>query len=459
MEEKITSHDFPLTQTIVAQATPAGRGGVGIVRVSGPLAMQAASLIVKQKLTPRFAHYGAFYGANDQVIDQGIALFFKGPHSFTGEDVLELQAHGGPVILDFIIETLLTIKDIRLAKPGEFSEQAFLNNKLDLTQAEAIADLINASSKQAAQSAMQTLQGAFSKKINGLFDQLTYLRMFIESAIDFPEEEIDFLSDKKITTLCDNLSASFAALLDTATQGAILQEGMSVVIAGKPNAGKSSLLNVLSGQSAAIVTDIPGTTRDVLHMDVECDGLPLHIMDTAGLRLSDDVVEQEGVRRALAEIEKANIILLLADASKTDCVDPKALLPDFFEKLPDDLPVIVVRNKIDLIGEAPGVNECVVSLSAKTGDGIDLLKRKLKAMVGYHEQTEGVFSARRRHLDALRRAFSHIENGVLQLQTHKAGELLAEECRLAQLALGEITGQYSSDDLLGKIFSTFCIGK
>jgi len=455
------------TDTIVAQATPAGRGGVGIIRVSGPLAQRVCNDTLGQTLKPRLAHYLPFFDQHKSVIDEGIALFFKGPNSFTGEDVLELQGHGGPVIMDMLLESILLIPGIRLARPGEFSEQAFLNDKLDLTQAEAIADLIDANSRQAAKSALQSLQGAFSLQINELSNQIVHLRMYVEAAIDFPDEEIDFLSDGKVANDLNNIRATLATLTDTAQQGTFLREGMQVVIAGKPNAGKSSLLNQLAGRESAIVTDIAGTTRDILKEHISINGVPLHIIDTAGLRDSDDKVEQIGIERAWEAIKQADHVLFVVDASSTDHDDPFDIWPEFMQSLPEAMPVSVVRNKIDKNGEMAGESRVstahgdypVIRLSSLTQDGIDSLRAHLTNVLGLSVATEGQFIARRRHLDALQLAHTHLESGHEQLHNALAGELLAEELRLAHQALCEITGEFTSDDLLGKIFSSFCIGK
>ena len=445
------------TDTIIAQATAPGRGGVGIVRVSGPKAKAIAETLVPSALTPRLATYTPFVDANNSVIDQGIALFFKGPNSFTGEDVLELQGHGGQVVMDMLIDAVLATGHARLANPGEFSEQAFLNDKLDLAQAEAIADLIDASSKQAAKSALRSLQGEFSTQIQTLSEQIVHLRMYVEAAIDFPEEEIDFLSDGKVKRMAETLEVHFDDVINHATQGALLKEGMTIVIAGKPNAGKSSLLNSLSGRESAIVTNIPGTTRDVLREYIDLDGLPLHIVDTAGLRDSDDLVEKEGVKRAWAEIEKADVVLLLVDSSTVKNCDPHKIWPEFVAQLPEKSKLLLVKNKIDLTNESPGLKNQAMHISLKKQLGVDNLKDYLKGLVGF--TTEGKFMARRRHVDALHKARNFVRIGLKQLAEHKAGELLAEDLRQAQLALAEITGEFSSDDLLGKIFSSFCIGK
>lgn len=410
---------------------------------------------------PRRAHYGPFRGES-AVIDEGIALYFAGPHSFTGEDVLELQGHGGPVIMDLLLERCVQL-GARLARPGEFSERAFLNDKLDLAQAEAIADLIDASSRSAAENALRSLQGEFSRRVEALVTRLIELRMYVEAAIDFPEEEIDFLADGRVAERLAGIMAELAEVRAAAGQGALIREGMSVVIAGRPNAGKSSLLNALTEQETAIVTDIEGTTRDVLREHIHIDGMPLHVIDTAGLRDTPDAVEQIGVARAWAEIEKADRVLLLVDAAATDATDPMAIWPEFVARLADPSRLTLVRNKIDTSHEAPGMALStatpIVRLSAKTGAGVDNLKSHLKQVMGYSATTEGRFSARRRHLDALDRAKQALTNGEAQLAGYGAGELLAEDLRDAQQALGEITGEFSADDLLGEIFGSFCIGK
>ncbi|MDN3653068.1 tRNA uridine-5-carboxymethylaminomethyl(34) synthesis GTPase MnmE [Thalassotalea ponticola] len=459
MSEQINSN----TETIAAQATAPGRGGVGIIRVSGPLATTAAERVLKCVPKVRQAQYLPFYDQQGQVIDQGIALFFKGPNSFTGEDVLELQGHGGPVILDMLLNHVVSIDRIRMAKPGEFSEQAFINDKLDLTQAEAIADLINSSSEQAARAALHSLQGDFSKLVHQLVDEVIHLRMYVEAAIDFPEEEIDFLADEKVNADLEQIIDKVAAVLTQAQQGAIIREGMRVVIAGRPNAGKSSLLNALSGKDSAIVTDIEGTTRDVLSEQIHIDGMPLHIIDTAGLRESPDKVEQIGIERAWKEINQADRVLLMIDASTNDQTDPKQFWPEFFSQLPDDLGVTIVRNKADVSGQQASVElkygVDTITLSAKTGDGVNLLTEHLKQIMGYQGSTEGSFMARRRHITALQHAQQHLLSGQEQLQSFVAGEILAEELRICQQYLNEITGEFTSDDLLGQIFSSFCIGK
>ncbi|MCI4187665.1 tRNA uridine-5-carboxymethylaminomethyl(34) synthesis GTPase MnmE [Dickeya dianthicola] len=451
------------TDTIVAQATPPGRGGVGILRISGRRASAVAQAVLGKLPKPRYADYLPFHDADGSVLDQGIALWFPGPNSFTGEDVLELQGHGGPVILDLLLKRVVTLPDVRIARPGEFSERAFLNDKLDLAQAEAIADLIDASSEQAARSAVNSLQGAFSARIHQLVEALTHLRIYVEAAIDFPDEEIDFLSDGKIEAMLNEVIGDLEAVRGEARQGSLLREGMKVVIAGRPNAGKSSLLNALAGRDAAIVTDIAGTTRDVLREHIHIDGMPLHIIDTAGLREAGDEVERIGIERAWQEIEQADRVLFMVDGTTTDAVEPAAIWPEFMARLPSRLPITVVRNKADVTGEPLGIEEVntysLIRLSARTGDGVDLLRDHLKQSMGFTSNTEGGFLARRRHLQALEQAAQHLQQGHEQLVGAYAGELLAEELRLAQQALSEITGEFTSDDLLGRIFSSFCIGK
>ncbi len=440
-------------ETIAAQATPSGRGGVGIVRISGSLARDCAERMLGHCPKPRYAEYLPFYDLEREVIDEGIALYFPGPNSFTGEDVLELQAHGGPVVIDRLLATVQKM-NVRLARPGEFSERAFINGKLDLAQAEAIADLIDAGSEQAARCALRSLQGEFSKRIHELVEQLTELRIYVESAIDFPEEEIDFLADGQVQSRLDGIQEALTAVERSAQQGSLMKEGMTVVLAGQPNAGKSSLLNALAGQETAIVTDIAGTTRDILREQIHLDGMPLHIIDTAGLRESDDAVEQEGIRRAWNAIEQADRVLLLVDdgagISETD--------QQILDRLPHKLPHTIIRNKIDLSGGNAGIEDDVIRLSAKSGAGVDTLRDHLKQCMGYEGEGEGAFMARRRHLDAIARADENLQRGQLLL-AQGSGELLAEELRQAQQSLGEITGEVSSDDLLGKIFTSFCIGK
>lgn len=452
--------------TIVALATPPGKGGVSIVRVSGNLCQTIAQKILGRSIEPRVANYLPFYDLANQQLDQGIAIYFKGPHSFTGEDVIEFQGHGGPVIMDLLIETILKC-GARLARPGEFSERAFHNDKLDLAQAEAISDLIESGSRQAALSALRSLNGEFSDKINVLVEKTVYLRMYVEAAIDFPEEEIDFLADDKVVNQLSVIRSDLSELLNNAQQGSLLREGMKIVIAGKPNAGKSSLLNALSGKESAIVTDIEGTTRDVLTEQINIDGLPLHIVDTAGLRKAKDKVEQIGIERATKEIKQADRVLLIVDASQHDIAHAEQEIRQFLpsgqkeaEQLP---PLTLIRNKCDLISESPQLiendNETIITLSASHLVGLDLLKEHLKNVVGFKASESGVFMARRRHIDALTRAQVHLTTGHQQLTELAAGEILAEELKLTQDCLNEITGEFTADDLLGKIFSSFCIGK
>lgn len=448
--------------TIAAQATPPGRGGVGIIRLSGPQALNIAEQLLGFTPKPRYAHYTPFLGEDRQVLDQGIALYFPNPHSFTGEDVVELQGHGGPVIIDLLLQRVIRL-GARLARPGEFSERAFLNDKLDLAQAEAIADLIDSSSEQAARCALRSLQGAFSERVHELVEALIQLRIYVEAAIDFPEEEIDFLADGKVQADLQRILQQLQQVRQEARQGSLLREGMNVVIAGRPNAGKSSLLNALAGRDTAIVTDIEGTTRDVLREHIHIDGMPLHIIDTAGLRDAPDAVERIGIDRAWEEIRKADRILMMVDSTRTTATDPVELWPELTRQLDDLSHVTLVRNKADLTGEPVGIRQegeyTLISLSAKQGLGIDLLRNHLKQVMGFNATTEGGFMARRRHVDALERARQLLETGAEQLSLHGAGELLAEDLRQAQQALSEITGEFSSDDLLGRIFSSFCIGK
>lgn len=443
------------TDTIVAIATPPGRGGVGIIRLSGPKAYTIAMTINGNKeLPPRLATFSSFY-ADNSVVDQGLMFYFKAPHSFTGENVVEIQAHGSPVVLDMLTKACINA-GARLARPGEFSERAFLNDKIDLTQAEAIADLIQASSQTAARMALKSLQGEFSTKINQLNEQLIYLRLYVEAAIDFPEEEIDFLNDGKVYGLLQSILNELNAIRAQANQGVMLREGLSMVIAGRPNAGKSTLINCLAGRDIAIVTEIAGTTRDVMREHILLDDIPLHIIDTAGLRESDDVVEKEGIKRAWQELKQADCVLLVVDIN-----DPEhhhILTKEIKAALPPEVPIITVFNKIDTVNHQPQVQENNVCLSAKSALGINGLKQVIKNVVGY-QPTEGKFLARRRHLQALDDAKNLLVTGQQQLSEHRAGELLAEDLRLAHQVLCEITGEFSSDDLLGRIFSSFCIGK
>ncbi|MCP5347754.1 MAG: tRNA uridine-5-carboxymethylaminomethyl(34) synthesis GTPase MnmE [Gammaproteobacteria bacterium] len=459
------------TDTIAAIATPPGRSGVGIVRVSGPLCTGIARQILGFDPPPRKACYSEFL-ANNSVIDKGIALYFQAPNSFTGEDVLELQGHGGVFVLNDLLKATLDL-GCRIARPGEFSERAFLNGKMDLTQVEAISDLINASTEQAARSAVRTLEGAFSDRINELVSAITELRIFLEAAIDFSDEDIDFIEDGKTVEKLHHIIERTEAVFKQARLGTILQEGIKVAIAGRPNAGKSSLLNALSGRDSAIVTAIPGTTRDTLRELIDIDGIPTHIIDTAGLRNSDDVVEQEGVKRARAVIEEADLVLLVIDSQSLACNDNH--LESLFQetRLPESVLInnrlLVIFNKTDLLADRqfqlPGqvtVSGSIVDavpVSAKTGAGLESLREKLKSAVGYSTSEEGSFMARERQLQALGRAREFLDSALLQLQARNHLELVAEDLRQAQQNLGEITGQVTSDELLGQIFSSFCIGK
>ena len=443
--------------TIAAIATPPGYGGVGIVRISGPAAAAMAREITARELSPRQATYCVFTAADGSAIDEGIALYFQAPASFTGEDVIELQGHGGPVVMDLLLARVLAL-GARVARAGEFSERAFLNDRLDLAQAEAIADLIESGSERAARAAMSSLRGEFSGRVHALVEQLTALRTWVEAALDFPDEEIDFLSGGEVEARLQALEAAFVAVFGNARQGQLLRDGLTVVIAGPPNAGKSSLMNRLAGRETAIVTEVPGTTRDVLRQQILIDGMPLHVVDTAGLRHSSDRVEQEGIRRARAELEQADHALLVVEDATAD-----AHLPELLAQLPAGLAVTVLRNKIDLSGAPPGLTQTArgagLRLSVTTGEGLEALRAHLREVAGLAPDTQGAFSARRRHLDALRRAHDHLQRGAEQLRRQQAGELMAEELRQAQMALGEITGEFSNEDLLGRIFSSFCIGK
>ncbi len=450
--------------TIAAIATAPGRGGVGIIRISGVMAQDIGKMITRQDLSPRHAHFSSFHNAAGNLLDSGITLFFPGPHSFTGEDVVELQAHGGPVILDLLLKEACRL-GARQAQPGEFSQRAYLNNKIDLAQAEAIADLINSTTEKAALNASRSLQGEFSRKIDELVARVTRLRVYVEAAIDFPEEEIDFIADGEVKEQLQGIIDQLQAVLKEARQGSLMQEGMKLVIAGKPNAGKSSLLNALSGQDTAIVTAIEGTTRDVLREHIQIDGMPLHIVDTAGLHDSTDEIEQEGIRRAWREIASADHILLVVDDSTTAGrgMHANTIWPEKDQHLTRDIPVSIVQNKCDLSGCEPVIDssqDCtIIHLSAKTGAGMKLLTQHLKSCMGYEDSGEGSFSARRRHLQSLEGAGDYLQAGQRQLLQAGAGELLAEDLRLCQSSLGEITGAISSDELLGEIFSSFCIGK
>lgn len=443
-------------ETITAIATAAGRSGIGIVRLSGPNAYNIALKITKKKrLNVRFCHYASYF-YEENLIDTGLVIYFKAPHSFTGEDVIEFQAHGSPIALDQLVQATLSL-GARIARPGEFSERAFLNNKMDLTQAEAVADLIHAQSLTAARLAVQSIQGIFSEKIHAINEKVIYARMYVEAALDFPEEEIDFLSNVKIQNLLQEIQHELQHLRANAYQGSLIREGLTVVITGKPNAGKSTLINYLAQKEVAIVTDIPGTTRDIMREAVQLDGLVIHLIDTAGLRESQDKVEQEGIKRAWLAVSYADCVIHLSTIDDTS--EEKSVLNEQIKcVLPENTPVIQVVNKIDKIKYSIDAQEEIIYLSAKEGTGISLLKDKIKKIAGY-VPTEGQFLARRRHVHALDRALEALNCAREQLAYHRAGELLAEDLREIHEVLGEITGEFSTDDLLGKIFSSFCIGK
>jgi tRNA modification GTPase len=444
-------------ETIAAVATPPGVGAVGIVRISGPLVPDIAAALLGRLPAPREALLAGFADADGETIDQGLALYFPAPRSFTGEHVLELQGHGGPVVLDRLLGRVLAL-GARAARPGEFSERAFLEGKLDLTRAEAIADLISSGTERQARLAARSLQGAFARRVDALLETLTRLRVFLEATLDFPDEDLDPNLGPRIASELAAVAADLHQLLATAQRGERLRDGLLVVIAGPPNAGKSSLLNALSESDRAIVTPIPGTTRDLLHADLQIDGLPLRVVDTAGLRLSADPVEQEGVRRAREQIGNADLVLWVVDDAKSDI----ATRPP--EDLPPSVPLIRVRNKIDVTGRPPGTcpgTEGMVDIacSAMTGAGLAALRGALLRHAGLGADSGGEFSARRRHLDALRRTDQHLASAAGAQAEGLSPELIAEDLRLAQQTLGEITGAVSSDDLLGRIFSEFCIGK
>ncbi|MBA0156878.1 MULTISPECIES: tRNA uridine-5-carboxymethylaminomethyl(34) synthesis GTPase MnmE [Acinetobacter] len=448
------------TTTIAAIATPPGRGGVGVIRLSGPKSYAIAEALTQKQLPKaRFAGFRQFYEASGEVMDEGLVICFPNPNSFTGEDVVELQGHGGPVIQNALLARLLEL-GATAAKAGEFSMRAFENGKLDLVQAEAIADLIDATSQAAARSAVRSLQGAFSTKVNTVLEKLIHLRLHVEAAIDFPEEEIDFLADGKILALLDDVASSVTAVQQSARQGQLLREGLQVVIAGKPNAGKSSLLNALAGIERAIVTDIAGTTRDVLHEKITLNGLPITLTDTAGLRETGDVVEKEGIRRAIKEIEQADLLLLVYDLSQGE--DPLQLAQEYFADHLEPKRLMLIGNKADLTGAEAVIGDYQgfrhITVSAKQETGVQSLINAITAHAGFQPE-EDTFIARTRHLDAMKRTQYYLAEAREQLVDYHAGELVAESLRLAQNALGEITGDFSADDLLGKIFGSFCIGK
>ncbi|CAC9436424.1 tRNA-5-carboxymethylaminomethyl-2-thiouridine(34) synthesis protein MnmE [uncultured Gammaproteobacteria bacterium] len=441
--------------TICALASALGQGGIGVVRVSGVLVGEIAEKMLGHVPKARYAHYGSFFHQDGSEIDKGVALFFPAPHSFTGEDVLELQGHGGIVVMRLLLEATMSL-GAAAADPGEFSKRAFLNGKMDLVQAEAVADIIDASSQQSARCALRSLSGEFSEQVNTLTQALIELRVFVEATIDFSDEEIDFLASGEVKKKIEQIETDIQDILSAAEQGVILREGLNVAIAGKPNAGKSSLLNALTQVPSAIVTDIAGTTRDVLKETIHINGMPLNIIDTAGLRASEDKVEQEGIKRAYDEIERADVVLLVFDAQ--DKTPDLSILADGL----DHKPILLIKNKVDLTNDAVGVADVgrytQLSICAKQSKGIDLLKQKLSEIAGLNHTGEGVLLARKRHIVALESALASVRNALVQLDNN-ASELLAQDLYHAAQDLGSITGEFSSDDLLGEIFSSFCIGK
>ena len=443
---------------IVAVATPPGRGGISIVRLSGPTIPSIVKDLLDRFPEPRFATYTDFKNCDGSVIDSGIALFFKAPRSYTGENVLELHGHGSPVAMNMLVQRCLQL-GARLARPGEFSERAFLNGRLDLTQAEAVADLIESNTESAARSALKSLQGKFSDRVNELVDSVTQLRIFVEAAIDFPDEEIDFLEDSNVLGQLETLAGLFKSLKASVNQGKLLRDGLKVVLTGLPNAGKSSLLNALSNEDRAIVSKIPGTTRDVLEQKIEIDGLPIEFIDTAGIRETTNEIEAEGVRRARKAQHQADLIILVVDDSDTDDTKAEYLLETLAGDQHTSATTLLIRNKIDLTHRSPNCSENVVYVSALTGDGLTALKDKIKQLAGFRQVEDSQFLARQRHVDALNRAEEFLQSGLEQQSLYRAGELLADDLTSCQKALGEITGEVTSDELLGMIFSSFCIGK
>lgn len=440
---------------IAAIATPPGRGGIGVVRISGKNLQPLAQALLGKVPPSRHATLCAFLDERARVIDQGIALYFPAPRSYTAEDVLELHGHGGPMVLQLLLGRCLAL-GARLAEPGEFTKRAFLNDKLDLAQAESVADLIDASTQEAARCAMRSLRGEFSAATNALVKVLTELRMLVEATLDFPDEEIDFLNAADARVKLQRIQTRLEEVMKTARQGSLLREGVHAVLVGQTNVGKSSLLNQLAGEEVAIVTEIPGTTRDAIRQAIEIEGVPLHIIDTAGLRESQDTVEKIGMARTRAALEKANLAMLVMDSTIGATAEDHAILAS----LPSSLPLISVYNKIDLLNQAPRMlcqnGKTAIHVSAKTGEGIDLLRKKLLEVAGWQPTGEGVFMARARHLQALTEARQRLQAAA---QNFHQLELLAEELRLAQRALSTITGEFTADDLLGEIFSRFCIGK
>lgn len=440
-------------ETIAAIATPIGKGGVGIIRVSGSRSAMIAKAVLKKLPAPRQAELRFFYDEKGEALDEGLALYFPGPHSFTGEDVLELQGHGGPVVMQMLLNAVLN-QGARLAKPGEFTERAYLNGKIDLAQAEAVGDLINASTAEAAIGATRSLRGIFSEKIEMLSETILTLRLLVEASIDFSEEEIELLSEAHLNKRIEAIQEKLVEILQTAKQGQLLKEGMHVAIVGRPNAGKSSLLNYLTQENTAIVTPIPGTTRDLVKATIQIEGIPVHLVDTAGIREEADEIEQEGMARGREQQHLVDKILLLIDAAQTEKgAIEEEIISTFGSK------VIVVFNKIDLLEIAPIKQRGAFYISAKTGEGVFALLQVLKESMGAIGSETSVFISRQRHIQALQKALLHINQAKTQLNQYRAFELTAEELRYAQEALGEIVGKVSSDDLLGEIFSEFCIGK
>jgi tRNA modification GTPase len=444
--------------TIAAISTASGVGGIGVVRMSGPKALSIAKKVCQIDIQPRKVHFSKFKDLNDQLIDEGLVLFFKSPHSFTGEDVVELQGHGGPIVLNLILNLCIQF-GAKIASPGEFTKRAYLNSKLDLAQAESVVDLINASTDAAAKSAINSLSGNFSIKINDLLKKLIELRMYIEACLDFPEEDIDFITEGKVADKLKKLSETTVEILLTAHQGQLLRDGVNVVLIGQPNVGKSSLMNQLSGEDKAIVTNIPGTTRDPISSDINLEGIPVHITDTAGLRETDDVVEKFGIDKTWDSVAKSHIALVIVEANQGVGKYEKALL----KQLPPDIKKFFIFNKIDLVQERSRIEkngeEVTIYLSAKNGEGLTLLKNHIITIIGktqVSENSEGLFIARKRHVDALSLVSDALKLGLANLG---APELVAEELIIAQKRLSSITGEFSSDDLLGEIFSQFCIGK
>ncbi len=447
------------TDTIVAIATPPGRGGIGVVRISGPGVKSIINGLVELPLSARHAHFCKFHDKDRSIIDEGIAIFFKAPASYTGEDMLEVYTHGSRIVLNQVVGRAIEL-GARLAKPGEFTERAFHNNKLDLVQAEAVADLVDSVSEHATRSAIRSLEGEFSRRVNGLLEVLVDLRTHIEGSLDFPDEDVDFSAHSNISTKLKTCLKDLQDLFVRAKQGAILKEGITAVIIGRPNVGKSTFLNRLAGREVAIVTDEPGTTRDLIEQDILIDDIPVHIIDTAGLRTAINKVEKEGIERAKYAAEKADILIVLVEDGSGPGVDEQTQM----EAAGQNKKVVVVYNKIDLTGSRPEIikktgEQTKILLSAKTGEGLDLFAQYLKELLGVQDMFEDVFMARKRHLDALTRTKESIEKAIKLHGNHESPELLAEELRLAQQSLGEITGAFVPDDLLGEIFKNFCIGK